>query len=244
MFHFYCNHCFRRRKFETSMQLFISRCGHILCNDCVQDNCCICKRPFTAVAVNKEMPRSMAEYFVSPMKQYQDYQKKMKFHYVQERRLVEHLCRSNAEENKRVESEIQGYTKLDDSIVRHIAHERERIRKLREYIAYYNRRFEHANYMTPPITSQPRPRYPSRRSSTENISSNLPNTNIRFTQPIRPNLVLPNSPTISDNNSSSITTEGTTMVNKVSKRQRTPPPLVPFSQHKLLNPQFSFNSLN
>ncbi|KAM7361917.1 uncharacterized protein ACRADG_012781 [Cochliomyia hominivorax] len=196
------------------------------------------------------MPAPMAEYFTSPLKQYQHYKKVMKFHHEQERRLVEHMCRTNEEESKKVECELKGYAKLNNSIKRQIEVEREKIRKLREYTTYFDRRLEQARYMTPPITSQPRPRYPARSHSViGSVPLNQNNGNMamqRYTQQtkIRPNIIFPQSPTLSGNNSSSITTEGTTSTKSImeKKKQRTPPPLLPFSQHKFLNPQFSFNS--
>lgn len=243
MFPFYCNKCFRRRKYDISLELFVSRCGHILCRDCLNENCGICSRPFSPVAINKDMPTSMAEYFSSPMKQYQHYKKVMKFHHEQEKRLVDHLCKSNAEENKKLDNELKGYAKLNDTIKKKIEHERERIRKLREYTSYYDRRFEQARYMTPPIVSQPRPRFMPRSQSDDNGKvlggSSVPK---RFTTPIRPNIVFPKSPTLSCDNSSSVPTERSPVANAVSKKARTPPALIPFTQQKILNPHFSFDS--
>ncbi|XP_037818981.1 RING finger protein narya-like [Lucilia sericata] len=247
MFPLYCNQCFRRQKYEISLQLFVSRCGHIICNNCAQENCCICGRPFKAVAINKEMPQSMAGYFSSPMSQYQHFKKTLKFHHEQQQRLVMHMCRTIAEEDKKTKSELEALGKVDDSIMLQIEHERERIRKLREYIEYHERRLEQARYMSPPISSQPRTRYQPRVLGMEAAMPKTSNKNVakRFSQTIRPNLVFPQSPTISDtNNSSSVTTEETNVVKPITKKQRTPPALLPLSQHKLSDTEFSFNLLD
>ena len=244
MFPLHCNQCYHRRKYDSALELFVSRCGHIFCKECVRENCCLCKRPFKPIAINKDMPQSMAEYFTSPLKLCQRVKKVMHFQYEQEHRWVEYICRKNEEEETEVANEMQAYGKLDESLICKIKSEREKIRKLRDYIDYHDRRLEQARYMVPPITLQPRPRHPSRAHSVEQLLLRRANANMmnRFSQPLRPNIIYPHSPTISAN-SSSITAESTTAPKPiVTKKQRAPPQLLPLSDHQLLNLQFSSNS--
>lgn len=248
MFPFHCNQCFRRSKTE-SLDLSMSRCGHILCSDCMQPNCCICGRPYERVPINKDMPQSMAEYFSDPIKQYQHYRKVVKFQHEQERRLVQHLCQTTEEGIKKAREEQQAYAKIQEALKRDMEREREKIRKLKEYIKYHESRFIQTGYMAPPIIDQPRPRYPPRSHSMDNIATTSESRN-RYIGPIMQHISRPLPPHVS---SPSLTSSHSTNSSSlklpeppkpIAKKQRNPPPLLPCSQHKLFKQQFSFSSMD
>lgn len=241
MFSFYCNQCFCQRKLNPSLELNVSRCGHILCKNCVQEICCVCSRPFNGIPINNKMPQTMAQYFANPFKQYQNFLKVTKFHYEQEQRLVQHMCESIESEQKKTLQERQKYLQLQEILKMEAHKERQKINKMREYIAFHERRLEQVQYMTPSLRVQPRPRYPAKKNIMEKLAP--PSSDSMMIQQLSTNVFYPRSPTVSANNSS-ITTEGTEPPQPVARKQRTPPPLLPVSQHKLLQQQFSFNSID
>lgn len=188
------------------------------------------------MAIQKQMPQSMKEYFEDPLKRYRHFQKVMKFHYEQERQLVTHLCATNELQLKKVQDEIQGLHKLQQNLNERVARERERVRKLKEYIAYHERRLEQARYMTPPATSpQPRLRYPPRNktgasnASVKSSATSPVNCMPQLTQSVRAHYA-PRSPTLSNKTSSG--SEVTLSQTSTKKKSRTPPPLLPCSEYQ------------
>lgn len=231
MFPLHCNKCFCTRKLEPKRLFNISRCGHIICQQCLQSKCRICSKSYNAIPIQKEMPASMLEYFDDPIKSYRHYQKVAKFHYDQERSLGIHLYRTNEAAIQKVTAELQAFNKLHVKLTQTKEKERERIRKLKEYIAYFERRLEQSRYVKPPVAAQPRYRYPSRHKNTQDSSGVMPVVDCmpQLTQTARSHYAPPRSPTLSNNNSSG--SEKT--LSEASRRMlRTPPPLLPFSEYK------------
>uniref|UniRef100_A0A1I8PI76 RING-type domain-containing protein n=1 Tax=Stomoxys calcitrans TaxID=35570 RepID=A0A1I8PI76_STOCA len=249
MFPLHCNKCFCRQKFETNRLFHISRCGHVICKECLQSTCPLCSKPYNGIAIQKDMPVSMQEYFEDPIKRYLHYQKVMRFHYEQERMLVIHWTNENNTVMKRLEQEIQAYNKLQKTLEERVECERTRVRKLKEYIAYHERRMEQARYMTPPITAQPRFRYPPRSKSSDGSGGNAmdvapANCIPQLTQTIRAHYAPPRSPTLSNNNSS--TCEVIAPREMLPKlKSRTPPPMMPRTEHgKKYKLNHSFSNFN
>ncbi|XP_061388966.1 RING finger protein narya-like [Musca vetustissima] len=178
------------------------------------------------------MPPSMSEYFEDPIKAYRRYQKIVKFHFDQERSIGIHLYRSNEAAIRKLTAELQGFNELKRKLIQTKEKERERIRKLKEYVAYHERRQEQPKYMKPPVAVHPKYRYAASKAHS-NISDTSTDISVdctpKLTQTIRAHYAPPRTPTLSNDNSS----ESEKLSSQTSSRRlRVPPPLLPCSPYK------------
>lgn len=166
MFPHFCNHCFRECKYYKTLKLHVSRCGHVLCTDCVRPSCRICSRPMESVPLNNQMPNGMADYFADPLKHYRHFQKIYKFHNEQEKLYVQHFCQHFEENTKRLQKHLQGFMKMHGALTAELANEQERIEKCQAYLSYYERKSSNdSNAMQMAVPRpQPRLRYPPSRT--------------------------------------------------------------------------------
>ncbi|XP_075170523.1 RING finger protein narya-like [Haematobia irritans] len=235
MFPLHCNSCFCRQKFEPNRKFHVSRCGHIICKECLQPNCPLCSKPYNAIEIRKDMPPAMVQYFDDPIKHYRHYQNIMKFHYEQEAMLTDHMTTSQDAQIKKLEGELKAFARIQKTLDDKLEQERNRIRKLKEYIAYHERRMEMAPPTTPSITAQPKFRYPSSRHKTSSDEGKSKSRECldfmpQLTQTIRAHYAPPRSPTLSNPNSSE--SEKTIGHSSLNKMRSQPSPLPPMTEHK------------
>lgn len=144
MFPFSCNKCFR--KYESTLQLHLNRCGHVICQNCLGSNCAVCSRPVKSLPISAKMPREVAEYFTDPLKYYQKFKQIAKFHREQQRLYAQHYLEVQKTEYKKLEEQMQGFSKLEQSLKSDLEAEREKVRKCKEQLACFERRVENGCY--------------------------------------------------------------------------------------------------
>ncbi|KAI9584611.1 hypothetical protein GQX74_006506 [Glossina fuscipes] len=146
---FSCNKCFGKDE-EGTLQLHLSRCGHIICQNCLGSNCAVCSRPVKSLPISAKMPREVAEYFIDPLKYYQKFKQIAKFHREQQRLYAQHYIEVQKTEYKKLDEEMQGFSKLEQCLQSDLKAEREKVRKCKEQLACFERRLENGYYEQQP----------------------------------------------------------------------------------------------
>ncbi|XP_022225160.1 RING finger protein narya [Drosophila obscura] len=183
MFRVHCNKCSRRRDIEPAIPFQLTRCHHIICGPCLtacaaEKKCPICGRPLQSIAISRDMPISVANYFQDPAKFLQLYRKISKFQSEQRSSDNLHFWRREQRYDD-LQLKLDGYTKMEAQLNQQTKVEKKRIAELREYIAYHERpavdsldgSLSSSEYIAAGGHSRGRPQTPSDHATTDNTLS-------------------------------------------------------------------------
>lgn len=144
MFPIHCNNCSKKRDPENSCQL--TRCYHIICSGCLAKSangrkCPVCKRTTSAIAINRNMPSNVANYFEDPQIFLKMYRSICKFQSQQRTFYYKHFYEQQNRLDTKKET-LQAYIKMEAQLRTQIENEKKRISKLRNSISFYDRHDE------------------------------------------------------------------------------------------------------
>ncbi|EDW23959.1 GL23882 [Drosophila persimilis] len=143
MFRVHCNKCSRRRDVEPTIPFQLTRCHHIICGPCLtvcaaEKKCPMCEHPLQTIAISRDMPIGVANYFQDPTKFLQLYRKISKFQSEQRSSDNLHFWRRE-QQHEELQLKLNGYTKMEAQLNQQTKVEKKRIAELREYIAFHER---------------------------------------------------------------------------------------------------------
>ncbi|XP_011178150.2 RING finger protein nenya-like [Zeugodacus cucurbitae] len=160
MFKYSCNKCFLPKTVDNPNKFYFSTCGHIFCQRCSpKGRCHICKAPYVARIIDVNMSKSMAIYFESAVNAYNRFQQIMHFQTMQDSLLAHYYVTKLPHKIQAAQKKLNGMMRIDENLNEKLAHESERIDKLKAYLAAKKRWSEEWN-------SQRHQRPPRGRSST------------------------------------------------------------------------------
>ncbi|XP_016995302.2 RING finger protein narya [Drosophila takahashii] len=138
MFRVHCNQCQRHQEVDPIVPFHFTTCQHVFCAPCVtksppEAKCPVCGRVLQSIAINRDMPIGVANYFEDPARFLQIFRKVSKFQAAQ--RASDNLGfyhrLQQFENDKR---QLEGYGKMEAHINAKIAAEKKRIGQLRLYL--------------------------------------------------------------------------------------------------------------
>ncbi|KAH8332855.1 hypothetical protein KR074_011887, partial [Drosophila pseudoananassae] len=141
MFRVHCNKCYQRPDAESTVPFYLSCCHHILCSSCLNETapnkkCAVCEQPFRGVLITQNLPINVANYFEDPRRFLNLYRSVCKFQ--ADQRASDNrgflLTMKKFEEMQRQHA---AYLKMDTQFREQIMLEKDRVDKIRNYIAYY-----------------------------------------------------------------------------------------------------------
>lgn len=185
MFPIHCNNCFKKRQPMTPCHL--TRCYHIICSGCLAKSangqkCPVCKHSSTSgtIAIDRNMPRNVANYFEDPQIYLKMFRSIWKFQKQQHtfyfKQFYEQQNRLEAKKEK-----LQGFIKMDEQLRAKIETEKKRIANLRNAICHYERHHDSSSTSLSsieiPITTDGKTSRPTTPSTTT-TDDRLTETNV------------------------------------------------------------------
>ncbi|XP_034117706.1 RING finger protein narya [Drosophila albomicans] len=174
----FCNNCYRQRDLNLVLQL--TRCYHVVCDKCFVKPkspsggkiCPVCKIRTNGIAINRDMPKNVANYFADPKEYLKMYRSISKFQ-CEQRALFYNNFYEQQKGLADKKHKLEGFVKVEAQLRQQIEDEKKRIVELRNYTNYYSRDESMQSESEMPGTSHKmqRPRTPA-LNSTASTSDN------------------------------------------------------------------------